>query len=631
MKAFKWVGSIIIGIILVLIVSVLPLKSNEKIKPIAVNGLLDSSSWGYEEQGLLSLRGEWELYWKELLTPEDFLQDDTKTSPIMAQLPTELSKIKLKDAYLPEDGYATVRLRIQQESIPFMVYGFKGKYFASASKVWINGNFLGSTGKVATTKESYQPQYLPLELMFMNDQPEIEIIIQFTNYHHRRVRLNESFIGPATQIQAYTQKGLIKDSVHFGCLLLVALYHLIMYFLQKKREKVFIYFSVISFVVALRSAILNERILIRLIPELPGELMMKIGYLPVFVLLPLLILYVRELMETKVLDRVLLPSKYALLGLTLVIIFSPVKFYDRLFYYGIPIILLCASYVIYMIVSRGLFKVKNGAYVIALGGFVMVLAALNDYFRETGGYDTPEMLTSGVLVFVLLQAIFLAWRFNEAYNKAKKLVIDNERMYDEIQKLNASLEYKIEERTKELAIANSMLEELSKFDSLTGVANRRYLDEKLIHEWNRSMREQESLSAIMVDIDCFKDYNDYFGHLKGDECLCLISKELERNLKRGTDFLARYGGEEFLILLPSTDENGVRLVIEKLRTSIENLSIPHPTSKTSNYVTISLGGGTVIPSKEASMNSFLYEVDQALYIAKEKGRNQSYIHEMAVG
>ncbi len=129
------------------------------------------------------------------------------------------------------------------------------------------------------------------------------------------------------------------------------------------------------------------------------------------------------------------------------------------------------------------------------------------------------------------------------------------------------------------------------------------------------------LSLIMLDIDNFKKFNDTYGHLAGDKCIQAISSILKTNIERVSDVAARYGGEEFIIILPGTDENGAKALAERIRRAIEDLAIPHLGSDTEKSVTVSIGIVTIYPANLLSQDEALKLVDEALYCAKEKGRN----------
>ncbi|MCP4660484.1 MAG: diguanylate cyclase [bacterium] len=176
--------------------------------------------------------------------------------------------------------------------------------------------------------------------------------------------------------------------------------------------------------------------------------------------------------------------------------------------------------------------------------------------------------------------------------------------------------------SRQLEIANAKLQRLSSNDGLTGVANRRFFDEVIDLEWKRAHRTSSELAAIMIDIDCFKDFNDAYGHQAGDDCLRSVASAIQTSLSRPTDFFARYGGEEFVVLLPATDGPGALTVAEALRAEVEDLSITHEHSRAAAVVTVSVGVAVASPAEGGSPAGLIAEADRALYAAKEGGRNR---------
>jgi diguanylate cyclase (GGDEF)-like protein len=193
----------------------------------------------------------------------------------------------------------------------------------------------------------------------------------------------------------------------------------------------------------------------------------------------------------------------------------------------------------------------------------------------------------------------------------------------ELEKLGISLEQKVKERTIELEHANLELSRLANLDGLTQIANRRRFDECLAFEWQRHLREQQPLALIMIDIDYFKYYNDYYGHQCGDDCLIQVAKVISLVPRRRTDFVARYGGEEFVVILPNTKAQNAMFVAESIRKAVFNLGIPHEKSKVSSYVTLSLGIASIVPSAFQSLDSLITKADESLYAAKKQGRNRT--------
>ncbi|MEM6436469.1 MAG: diguanylate cyclase [Cyanobacteria bacterium P01_D01_bin.115] len=173
----------------------------------------------------------------------------------------------------------------------------------------------------------------------------------------------------------------------------------------------------------------------------------------------------------------------------------------------------------------------------------------------------------------------------------------------------------------ELRSANERLAELSLTDSLTTLANRRRLDEHLDREWQRSSREQQPLSFILFDLDFFKQFNDTYGHQVGDDCLYQVAQAALAVVNRAADLVARYGGEEFAVILANTELKGAYTIAQRIRDNIVQLNLPHASSPVHTVVTASLGVSAIVPSSEALPNVLIRQADQALYSAKQAGRN----------
>lgn len=173
---------------------------------------------------------------------------------------------------------------------------------------------------------------------------------------------------------------------------------------------------------------------------------------------------------------------------------------------------------------------------------------------------------------------------------------------------------------------NQMLQQLSQLDGLIGIANRRLFDSKLVEEWEASVEQKSPLSLIMLDIDYFKEYNDTYGHQMGDQCLKRVAQILDQEVQKHGGMIARYGGEEFAIILPKTEKEKAFQIALSLRKAVEELNIPHISSRTNRYVTISLGVASIRPADATDSSELLQSADKALYQAKQKGRNRAVLY-----
>jgi len=215
----------------------------------------------------------------------------------------------------------------------------------------------------------------------------------------------------------------------------------------------------------------------------------------------------------------------------------------------------------------------------------------------------------------MIRSAFTTERLEAIMLIARQLAVslDNALLYE-------SLEHKVAERTEQLAAANQRLEQLSVTDQLTGLANRRRLDEALDAEWHRARRQTAPIALAMVDIDHFKLYNDHYGHTAGDRCLQQVAACLAAGI-RATDLAARYGGEEFLIVMPDTDTAAATRIAQRLCTTVAQLAEPHPLAA-HDIVTVSIGVTAATPTPHDDPTTLVELADMALYRAKDRGRNR---------
>jgi diguanylate cyclase (GGDEF)-like protein len=166
------------------------------------------------------------------------------------------------------------------------------------------------------------------------------------------------------------------------------------------------------------------------------------------------------------------------------------------------------------------------------------------------------------------------------------------------------------------------LNNIARVDGLTSICNRREFDLRLMSEWSRGSRSGQSLGLLMIDVDKFKEYNDRYGHLRGDDCLIAVARILDGCTQRTTDLIARYGGEEFVALLPDSDLEGALTVAEDCIEALAEAAIPHASSEVAPHVTVSIGVAAMLPIHDRSSTILIEQADIALYQAKQGGRNR---------
>ncbi len=244
------------------------------------------------------------------------------------------------------------------------------------------------------------------------------------------------------------------------------------------------------------------------------------------------------------------------------------------------------------------------------------------YFQPSSSVLIGHYVNIGI--FVILSWVMTHMLYsNYMETFSSRWEIDNKN--NQLNEINEQLSQEITLRKKiqkELETANQGLKQLSLKDELTGIPNRRHLENFLNSEWNRAIREGNSISLMMIDIDYFKAFNDNYGHLAGDQCLIDVAQTINACCRRSTDFAARLGGEEFLFVAINISEEGARHVAENIRLSIEGLKIPHEYSPVGPYLTVSIGIAIGNPSIHDKPLDSINRADRALYNAKLAGRNR---------
>jgi len=249
----------------------------------------------------------------------------------------------------------------------------------------------------------------------------------------------------------------------------------------------------------------------------------------------------------------------------------------------------------------------------------LLLSIVFVYFM--GGLIFYHALAANVVVMLVYVAVGTAL-----------MLPDREFSYDALAMVAANLfcasVVYMHERTSRIRFLEAcILREMVARDGLTGIQNRRMFDQHIQRVWQQGVRNQQRVAVLLADIDCFKDYNDRYGHQAGDECLRAVAISLSQCARRPLDFVARYGGEEFAVVLYEASREYVAEVVTRIQRSIAELNIPHEASRVASRLTVSIGAAFVLPSDNRTLEGLIQLADEALYSAKEQGRNRVIVME----
>jgi diguanylate cyclase (GGDEF)-like protein len=343
------------------------------------------------------------------------------------------------------------------------------------------------------------------------------------------------------------------------------------------------------------------------------------------------LLFVRRMLNTQAVVPKLDQLLKALIGIYLLTI---VGFSVSLETFIQPALLLYLATII-LVIGIGFFcafKRQRSAYFFVAASLLLCFSTAVAVLGIWGILPSNALIfnamQTGATLETLLLAFALADRFNEIRqqkeNAQRDVLLAQQHLVEHLQSSERLLEARVEERTAELHILNQKLEALSMTDGLTGIANRRHFDEVLASEWNRALRQGQSLALALLDVDWFKKYNDHYGHQAGDDCLRHVASTLAATVCRTGDLVARYGGEEFVFIAPATDADNALNMARKVCEALQAQALPHTLSDFS-CVTVSIGVAVIIPNKDDSPEMLLKAADDALYLAKKQGRNQAVL------
>lgn len=597
-------------------------------KPKAKNGILDARDHEFSDH--INLDGEWRFVWRDTsaldLPPTDeFIEID---------VPDSWKGYRYQGAKLPGHGAASYFLTIL---IPEQTasYAMKITTAGTAYNLYVNDGLAGSVGLYSLDPELAMPLYEPKIFNLGPLSNQLTLRVDVSNYDHRLGGLWESItFGTTEDIYHHREKQVAMALFMFGTIFVMGIYHLGIYSLST-RGIAALYFGLFCLVIGLRTLTTGEIFLHEAWPWLSWQMLVKLEYLTFYTGIPIFYLFVRSQFPDELNEKV----GYVTIGIAslfsaLVLVTGVDTFSVSLSYYQ-PFSLLVMLYVIYGLVMAFI-RGEEGSAMVLVGFVSIVIAFINDMLYVANVVNTGHLISFGLLIFILTQAFLISIRFAKAYdtielqrtklertNTAYQTEIENRKSAEqEVLKHKDHLEELVEERTTELKVANERLKELSRVDGLTGIANRRRLDEELDREWKRMLREKRPLSVVLCDIDHFKLYNDTYGHQGGDECLVTVARTIQQSVNRPGDLTARYGGEEFCLVLPETSGLGAAQIAEQVRKNVVDLKLEHKSSQVADVVTLSLGVATLIPDLGSQPSVLLEAADRALYQAKGNGRNR---------
>lgn len=438
--------------------------------PKAVQGVIDLNGWDIGKDGVISLEGDWEFYWKQLLTPEDFAVDHSGEQPDRTgfiAFPGLWNGYEIQDESgvhrLAGDGYATYRLVVYTDSKDSKL-ALKILDVSTSYRLWVDGKLLSENGKVGKSKEEAVPQALPRVVNFENQVGKTEIVLQVANFTHSKGGIwSDIKLGTEYQIQNLREKQAGRSLFLSGALLMMGIYHLALFLLRRK-DRAPLFFSIFCLLIAVRTAVTGEIFLVSWFPNVSWDFLYVTQYITFYLALPFFIQFIRELYPTDIFTRVVAFSWVLGAVYSTIVLITPAMFYSKLIIWYEIYTILVLLYVIIIVLGRAILKKREGAAFFLLGTIALILTVSNDILVANDVYFGPYIVDFGLFIFIFFQTYVLSLRFSRAFTTVERLSeelqVNNKTLVevDEARKealvklaeYSQTLEQKVSERTHEL-------------------------------------------------------------------------------------------------------------------------------------------------------------------------------------
>ncbi len=423
MKALKNRDYIIIVVIIFAILTFIfniSLQSHKK-QVQAKKGTLDLVNWDFQKDGVVSLDGQWEFYWNQLLTYEDFQKEKQIKPDGYIQVPSVWTNYDLNGTKLSGKGYATYRLKVKTNNIDSLK-GLKILTEATSYRLMINDNLVAENGVVGKTQETTIPEYRPEAVSFKNTSKEFEVIIQVSNYLYSRGGMWHSiYLGNDQQIRKLKEFNSGKEMFMLGVAMIMSLYHITLFLIQK-RNKSALYFALILLVAAIRISVTGEYLILNIIPSANIIVMVPIEYMTMYWGLIIGVAFIHELYPEEMSKKVVKVSTYIGIIISIFTIFVPISIFTKYLILYEILILYMYGYITY-IVLRAVFKKKEGAILMFLGALIVLAVFICDvlYHWDVLNNKYGPIIEIAVFLLTFIQSYILAKRFSRAFEKVEEL------------------------------------------------------------------------------------------------------------------------------------------------------------------------------------------------------------------
>jgi adenylate cyclase len=411
---FSW---LIVMIPIVILVIAFINNANHTPAPKAQKGLLNLSDYDFHEHGNIRLDGEWEFYWNQLLTPDDFNTANPAQPSGYIHVPGIWNGYNLGNIQLSGQGYATFRLLLQLKE-PLNLYGLKIITMSNSYNLWVNGELVATNGQVASTKEANIPQYKSQVVSIPASGKRVELVIQVANFYHWKGGVwHPVKFGEFSSIQHERDSRVVLEMFLFGCLFIMAIYHLGAFSLRMA-DRSLLFFGLVCLVIGLRSLFTGENIIAIVIPGLNWFVARKIEFILTFLSVPAYSAFSRSLYKIAWNKFIYWAIMAVGLGLCLFVLVTPVSIYTFGSYIFTVYSFLSSLYIIFVF-TRATIQKQEGAQLFLATSLFFLFTVVNEILNQTEVVHTGLYLPVGLLIVVFAQSYILSLRSANAFKTSE--------------------------------------------------------------------------------------------------------------------------------------------------------------------------------------------------------------------
>ncbi|KZL92218.1 ATP-binding protein [Clostridium magnum] len=387
-------------------------------KPVAKDGVLDLRNWDFKKKGIAKLNGQWEFYYDKLLIPEDFQNENKPIKTGLLNIPGSFSSYIYNGQLLDNQGYATYRLKVLTNNVEDL-YAIKTEYIQTSHKLWANGRVVAESGKVGKSKTEMVSKVAPAVGAFYDKTGEIEIVLQTCNYYYGVPQIDTILLGTEAQISEYRAKHMGFDLFLFGSTLVAGIYNFAL-FLRRKKDKATLYFSIVCFLVGLRTILVDERLIYSVFPNMNYIFDIKLLLWTFFLYVPMLVLFINSFYPNLLNKSVVKGSSIIGIVYFFVILMLPTIYYNGLIFPFEIISNFLLLYILYKLVYRYITEGQKCEMVI-VAIFLLFITRLNDILYEYSIIQTGSYAPVGMLIFIFAQSYVLADRFSTTFSNIEEM------------------------------------------------------------------------------------------------------------------------------------------------------------------------------------------------------------------